>query len=65
MLIMGLFHEFADRLVRMDEEGAHRVIDALKSYLKNYDCKKGAFTTIEEYTEFRILNVGFWYVCEQ
>lgn len=59
-LIMGLFHDFSERLIRMDEEGASRVIDSLKSYLKDYDAKKGAFPAIEEYTEFRIINVGFW-----
>ncbi|KAJ4297447.1 hypothetical protein N0V90_005338 [Kalmusia sp. IMI 367209] len=60
MLIMGLFHEFAERLVCMDKEGASRVIDALKSYLKDYDSKKSSLPGIEEYTEFRIINVGFW-----
>ncbi|KAF2786248.1 hypothetical protein K505DRAFT_343967 [Melanomma pulvis-pyrius CBS 109.77] len=60
MLIMDLFHEFSERLVRMDEEGASRVIDSLKSFLQDYDSKKGAFPVIEEYTEFRIINVGFW-----
>ncbi|KAF1959362.1 terpenoid synthase, partial [Byssothecium circinans] len=60
MLIMRLFHDFAERLVRMDNEGADRVIESLKSYLQNYDSKKGTFTTIDEYTEFRIVNVGFW-----
>ncbi|KAF2636154.1 terpenoid synthase [Massarina eburnea CBS 473.64] len=60
ILIMGLFHGFAERLVRMDEEGAARVIDSLKSYLQNYDSKKGAFPDIDQYAEFRIVNVGFW-----
>jgi hypothetical protein len=60
MVIMGLFHGFAERLTRMDEDGASRVIDALKLYLKNYDSKKGTFQAIQEYTEFRIVNVGFW-----
>ncbi|KAF2688339.1 terpenoid synthase [Lentithecium fluviatile CBS 122367] len=59
-VIMGLFHEFSERLVRMDKEGASRVIDSLKSYLQDYDSKKGAFLDINEYTEFRVVNVGFW-----
>lgn len=60
---MGLFHEFAERLVRMDKEGASRVIDSMKSYLVNYDSKKkDCLPKIDEYTEFRIVNVGFWLV---
>ncbi|KAF1948154.1 hypothetical protein CC80DRAFT_329934 [Byssothecium circinans] len=42
MLIMWLFHGFAERLVAMDEEGASRVIDSLKSYLQNCDSKNNA-----------------------
>lgn len=60
MLIMELFHKFAERLVNLDEEGAPRVIDSLKAYLQNYDSQKGSFPEIDEYTEFRIVNVGFW-----
>jgi hypothetical protein len=62
MVLMGLFQNFAQRLMRMDNKGASRVIDSLKSYLQNYDSKKGEFQSIEEYTEYRIINVGFWYV---
>jgi hypothetical protein len=48
---------------KLDPKGTPRVIDALKSYLANYDSQKGGeLPNIAEYTEYRILNVGFWYV---
>ncbi|KAI1098217.1 terpenoid synthase [Jackrogersella minutella] len=57
--IASLFKDFGERVSKMDEEGSPRVISSLKSYLDNYDSQKTPFTTIEEYTEFRRLNVGF------
>ncbi|KAI1461775.1 terpenoid synthase [Annulohypoxylon moriforme] len=55
----SLFKDFGQRVAKMDEKGAPRVIDSLKSYLDNYDSQKNPLVTIEEYTEFRRLNVGF------
>ncbi|KAI0842735.1 terpenoid synthase [Hypoxylon sp. FL0890] len=57
--IASLFKDFGERITRMDKEGAPRVIGSLKSYLDNYDSQKTPFDTIEEYTEFRRVNVGF------
>ena len=61
-MVMEIFQGFAKRLLQMDQEGAARVIDALKSYLETYDSKRDGSQTIQSYTEFRINNVGFWYV---
>lgn len=58
----SLFKDFGQRVAKMDKEGAPRVIDSLKSYLDNYDSQKNPLATIEEYTEFRRLNVGFGFV---
>ncbi|KAI0104059.1 terpenoid synthase [Hypoxylon sp. NC0597] len=57
--IASLFKDFGERITRMDKDGAPRVIGSLKSYLDNYDSQKTPFDTIEEYTEFRRVNVGF------
>lgn len=54
-----LFKDFGQRLAQLDEEGAPRVIDALKSYISTYDSNETPFATIEEFIEFRIFNVGF------
>ncbi|CAI6072571.1 unnamed protein product [Clonostachys chloroleuca] len=60
-VIAGLFKQFGDRMSKLDPKGTPRVIDALKSYLANYDSQKGGeLPNIAEYTEYRILNVGFW-----
>ncbi|KAH9905775.1 terpenoid synthase [Xylariomycetidae sp. FL2044] len=58
-LIAGLFKDFANRLARLDEKGAPGVLGAIQSYLDTYDSQAGPFTTIAEFTEYRILNVGF------
>ncbi|OTB07495.1 hypothetical protein M426DRAFT_267931 [Hypoxylon sp. CI-4A] len=57
--IATLFKTFGERVSRIDKDGAPRVIGSLKSYLDNYDSQKTPFSTIAEYTEFRIVNVGF------
>lgn len=47
----------------LDPKGTPRVIGSLKSYLSNYDSHKGGdLPNIKQYTEYRILNVGFWLV---
>ncbi|OTA55423.1 terpenoid synthase [Hypoxylon sp. EC38] len=57
--IASLFKDFGERISRMDKDGASRVIGSLRTYLDNYDSQKTPFDTIEEYTEFRRVNVGF------
>ncbi len=60
-MLSGLFRQFGMRMSKMDPKGAARVIESLKSYLANYDSYKGGeLPSIETYTEYRILNVGFW-----
>ncbi|KAI0161417.1 terpenoid synthase [Xylariaceae sp. FL1272] len=54
-----LFKDFSSRLYQMDKQGAPRVLASLKSYLETYDSQKTPFNTIQKYTEYRILNVGF------
>ncbi|KAI8624045.1 terpenoid synthase [Xylariaceae sp. FL1651] len=58
-MIANLFRDFGTRLNNMDKQGAPRVLASLKAYLDNYDSQKGPFNTIQKYTEYRILNVGF------
>ncbi|KAI2631674.1 terpenoid synthase [Xylaria nigripes] len=58
-MIATLFKDFGARLNQMDKQGAHRVLASLKSYLDNYDSQKTPFNTIQRYTEYRILNVGY------
>ncbi|KAI1328612.1 terpenoid synthase [Xylariaceae sp. FL0255] len=58
-VVATLFKDFAIRLEQMDERGAPAVLNALKSYLETYDSQKTPFNTIQKYTEYRILNVGF------
>ena len=58
-LVASLFNDFGARLKQMDKQGAPHVLAALKTYLDNYDSQKTPFTTIQKYTEYRILNVGY------
>ncbi|GAP91004.1 putative geranylgeranyl pyrophosphate synthase [Rosellinia necatrix] len=58
-MIATLFKDFGLRLNQMDKQGAPRVLGALKAYLDNYDSQKTPFDTIQKYTEYRILNVGY------
>jgi hypothetical protein len=59
--VAELFKDFASRMSEIDPKGTPRVIGSLKSYLANYDSEKGGeLPRIEDYTEYRILNVGFW-----
>ncbi|KAI8949500.1 terpenoid synthase [Xylaria longipes] len=58
-VIANLFKNFGTRLNQMDSKGAPRVLGSLKSYLDNYDSQKTPFNTIQKYTEYRILNVGY------
>ncbi|KAI0432916.1 terpenoid synthase [Xylaria sp. FL1042] len=58
-MIASLFKDFGERLNQMDKRGAPRVLASLKAYLDNYDSQKTPFTTIQKYTEYRILNVGY------
>ncbi|KAI1201898.1 terpenoid synthase [Nemania serpens] len=58
-MIATLFQDFGTRLNQMDKHGAPRVLASLKSYLDNYDSQKTPFNTIQKYTEYRILNVGY------
>ena len=60
-IIADAFKTFASRMSKLDPKGTPRVIESLKSYLVNYDSHKaGELPSIKEYTEYRILNVGFW-----
>ncbi len=61
-LIASLFKDFGTRLSHMDKRGAPRVLASLKAYLDNYDSQKTPFDTIQKYTEYRILNVGYGFV---
>jgi hypothetical protein len=61
-VIATLFKDFGARLNKMDERGAPRVLASLKAYLDNYDSQKTPFNTIQKYTEYRILNVGYGFV---
>ncbi|KAI1366075.1 terpenoid synthase [Xylaria arbuscula] len=58
-MIAALFKDFGARLNQMDKHGAPKVLASLKNYLDNYDSQKTPFTTIQKYTEYRILNVGY------
>ncbi|KAI0974822.1 terpenoid synthase [Xylaria arbuscula] len=58
-VIASLFKDFGARLNQMDKHGAPRVLASLKAYLDNYDSQKTPFNTIQKYTEYRILNVGY------
>ncbi|KAK5631300.1 hypothetical protein RRF57_007014 [Xylaria bambusicola] len=58
-MIATLFKDFGARLNQMDKQGAPKVLASLKNYLDNYDSQKTPFTTIQKYTEYRILNVGY------
>ncbi|TGJ82847.1 hypothetical protein E0Z10_g5919 [Xylaria hypoxylon] len=58
-MIATLFKDFGARLNHMDKQGAPRVLASLKTYLDNYDSQKTPFNTIQKYTEYRILNVGY------
>jgi hypothetical protein len=58
-MIATLFKDFGTRLNQMDKRGAPRLLGALKAYLDNYDSEKTPFATIQRYTEYRILNVGY------
>ncbi|KAI0200612.1 terpenoid synthase [Astrocystis sublimbata] len=58
-IVASLFKNFGVRLNQMDSKGAPRVLAALKAYLDNYDSQKTPFNTIQKYTEYRILNVGY------
>lgn len=58
-MISTLFKDFGTRLNQMDKQGAPRLLGALKAYLDNYDSQKTPFATIQKYTEYRILNVGY------
>lgn len=64
-MIATLFKDFGTRLNQMDKQGAPRVLASLKSYLDNYDSQKTPFNTIQKYTEYRILNVGYGFVSLQ
>ncbi|KAJ2991741.1 hypothetical protein NUW58_g2407 [Xylaria curta] len=57
--IIELFENFKSRITRMDSKGAPAVIEALRSYLDTYDSRDALPTSLQEYIEFRILNVGF------
>jgi hypothetical protein len=57
--VESLFSEFGARLNQMDKRGTPRVLASLKAYLDNYDSQKTPFTTIQKYTEYRVLNVGY------
>jgi hypothetical protein len=61
-LIADLFKDFGSRLKHMDKQGAPHVLASLKSYLDSYDSQTTPFSTIQKYTEYRILNVGFGFV---
>ncbi|KAI1179631.1 terpenoid synthase [Nemania sp. FL0916] len=58
-MIATLFKDFGTRLNQMDKHGAPKVLGSLKEYLDNYDSQKTPFDTIQKYTEYRILNVGY------
>lgn len=64
-MIATLFKDFGARLNQMDKQGAPRVLASLKTYLDNYDSQKTPFNTIQKYTEYRILNVGYGFVSLQ
>ncbi|KAI1120251.1 terpenoid synthase [Nemania abortiva] len=58
-VVASLFKDFGSRLSQMDKHGAPRVLASLKAYLDNYDSQKTPFDTIQKYTEYRIMNVGY------
>ncbi|KAI1438676.1 terpenoid synthase [Xylaria sp. CBS 124048] len=58
-MIATLFENFGARLNQMDKQGAPQVLASLQAYLDNYDSQKTPFNTIQKYTEYRILNVGY------
>lgn len=55
-----ILDKYADRLTRLDEEGAPVVLASLKSYLQVYDSTAIPVSCIEDYIERRVGNVGFW-----
>lgn len=57
-----LFNDFQRRMSGMDPQGTPRVLEAMRCYLANYDSQdRNNISNIEEYIEYRIQNVGFWY----
>ncbi|KAI0398731.1 terpenoid synthase [Xylaria palmicola] len=57
--LIELFDKFRSQIIRIDSKGAPAIIDALRSYIDTYDSRDALPSTLQDYIEFRILNVGF------
>ncbi|KAK6525359.1 hypothetical protein TWF694_005498 [Orbilia ellipsospora] len=58
-MLAGVFESFAALMLLLDKKGALKALNDLKAYIRGYDSKSEPFNNIDDYIEFRGLNVGF------